>query len=368
MNLIIHCKHLRKTFFPMCKHMGTYLQHVERNAENKPFLDAFPEMIQTIKTCSHYYNIPYIVNRYEELIEYTVLKENRFRPAVLLEAYKALESPDKFSEEKWRQMMMLAWCIELIHSAMITQDDLWDNTPMRGKDISWHRKPNVGLQAINDGTLLFEGAITLIKKYFSSSNKYMPLMELIHDMNLLTSVGQSMDLNYKRDGKPLYETFNMDTYRKIAHHKAGVPLIAAPFTVSLIMTDNLSYLEGINDLLVEFGVSFQVDNDVLEIYDKKGNLKERVGNDIYEGKRTWIAVKILESGNEKLIEAFKRNYGLPERKCMEEVIKIIEEFDIYRKYIDFRTNTRTIVEERADRMVPSLRKAILSTMENMLPK
>ncbi|XP_031347298.1 farnesyl pyrophosphate synthase 2-like [Photinus pyralis] len=357
-------------FLP-CKRLNSkcssYLKHVKRDEKNRQFVEAFPEVINTLSEYCASQNLPHLAPHLEEMVEFTVLKLKRFRHTVVLEAYKALETPEGFSEDKYRLVIMLAWCFELTLAAMVVQDDLWDQTEIRANDISWYKKPNVGHNAITDGKLLYEGALVLLRKYFASLKQYGELKELFNEMKIALAKGQVMDWSYKRNGKLAYETFNMDTYRVTARYKAGMPIFAFPFAGALSMTGNMSLWYGTKDVIADLGLHFQVDNDILDIYDKHGRLRPCVGSDIREGKRTWVAVKILESNSEGKIESFKANYGRAGRDCEEQVVRIANELNIYEKYLDHHSKSKKMMEKRTINMMPSLRKAVLSTVENVLP-
>uniref|UniRef100_A0A1Y1JRY3 Uncharacterized protein n=1 Tax=Photinus pyralis TaxID=7054 RepID=A0A1Y1JRY3_PHOPY len=336
-------------------------------SDERAFMETFPEVIQVLMNSPWCLQVPSFADHYKELIKYTVLKERRFRPSIVMEAYRAMESPENFSKEKLHLVTIFAWSIELMQSALITLDDIWDQSPMRGNDIPWYKKPNIGLTGINDGVILYESAFSLIKTYFSSQNVYTALMETLHQLSVGTAIGQYLDWKCKRDSKPTFENFNMQTYRGIARFKTASALVETPFKGIRILTNNLPIPNSSEDVFMELGVACQIDNDILDTYNEKGEVRHQVGSDIREGACTWPAIQVLESGNKEMIRKFKQNYGRPQLECENEIIKIFEEFRIFGKYRTYCQTTRGRLEKRAREMEPSLQRAILAATENVLP-
>ncbi|XP_031347302.1 farnesyl pyrophosphate synthase-like isoform X1 [Photinus pyralis] len=336
--------------------------------EVKTFLAALPKVVDALTTSASCYGSPQFTKRYKELIEFTVLKEHRFRPPILLDAYKALELPQNFSKEKWELVVMFAWSLELTQTAMVVQDDTWEQQESRWNEVCWHKMPNVGLIAINDSNLLYESAFAIVKKYFSGLPEYTSLVELLHYMNLVTSIGQSMDWECRQNGKPIYESFNMDLYREIARRKGGTAIVEGPFMGALALTYNLPLLEYVRDILSELGVAFQIDNDVVDLYDKNGKPKNPIGTDLCEGKPTWMAIKVIETADENMNKVFRENYGRPEPECAQTILKIYDDLKIFDRYLDYRVQTQKDIKKRVSRMPSGLGNAILSTANNVIPR
>lgn len=72
-------------------------------------------------------------------------------------------------------------------------DDITDESDIRDNKTCWYRREDIGLNAINDGTLLSSIPPILLKRHFSDHKYYHDLVELFNYVTLLTMFGQRLD-------------------------------------------------------------------------------------------------------------------------------------------------------------------------------
>ena len=75
-------------------------------------------------------------------------------------------------------------------------DDVLDNSENRRGKTCWYRMDDVGLRAINDGSLMRSCAYLLLKKYFKTQPYYSDLLDAFTDVEFKMAKGQCHDFYY----------------------------------------------------------------------------------------------------------------------------------------------------------------------------
>ncbi|KAF5278306.1 hypothetical protein FQR65_LT03575 [Abscondita terminalis] len=202
---------------------------------------------------------PQYQKHFTDAIEYSVMKEKRFRPPLFLESYKLLEKPENITEKSLHLANILAWCIDLIQGYMNMEDDTMDQSEFRCDDVCWHKKENIGVSSYKDSMFMYESAYVLLEKYFKDKSVYMPLINLFHEMNQRLTIGQSLDWHWRLDRKLDMSMFSRNLFTTIGRNKGGFIIVETAFRAASILSDNyLKFLE-IKDLIKEISYAFQVD-------------------------------------------------------------------------------------------------------------
>ncbi|KAB0795734.1 hypothetical protein PPYR_09795 [Photinus pyralis] len=362
------CLRNAKRRFALSKCFTTLQRRVNGDEKKDNFVSVFPEVLDILTNSSVYSNVPKFSNHFAEVMEFNVLKEKRFRPSIIMDTYTTLEASENLTEENLHLAKILAWCVELLHTSIIINDDLMDSSQTRANEITWYRKKGVGLNAVNDATLVLEGAFVLLKKYFSNCKAYLPLSDLFRYINMMAAVGQALDWKSNINGNAVFAPFTMDKYKTTIGYKGSIPFVEGPFRAALILSDNgsESTLREVRDVVMKLGEAFQIDNDVLDIFEN-GKVRKQIGNDISEGKCTWLAVQVLQNGNEEQRRIFKNNYGRIGDEFEEKIVAVYKEMNLFEKYLAYRDETLAYIHERTRKMTPSLRNASISLVENIFP-
>lgn len=75
----------------------------------------------------------------------------------------------------------------------VVVDDIIDKSEMRGDQPCWYRNEDVGVSAVNDSTMLENATYSILKKYFSNTPSYIPLLHLFHEVAMKSAMGKSLD-------------------------------------------------------------------------------------------------------------------------------------------------------------------------------
>lgn len=159
-------------------------------------------------------------------------KKNRGLVTVL--AYKTLVADaDDLSAKNLRRVRYLGWCVEMLQSMLLISDDVMDRSETRRGQPCWYRNEDVGLMAINDALMIENAIYFVLKKHFGKKDYYVELLELFHEAMMITTIGQSLDLQTAQ--KSPAAAFTMDRYKAIVHHKTAFYTFYLPVALAMHM-------------------------------------------------------------------------------------------------------------------------------------
>ncbi len=186
-----------------------------------------------------------------------------------------------------RPALPFAAAIELMHNFCLVHDDIEDGDEMRrGRPAVWKQ---YGLpHAINIGDYLFTKVFQalLLDSYSTPPDRLVRLFDLMRSTLDHTHRGQALDMN-AREGR-----ISVDDYMNLVTEKTG-HYLAAPMIAGAISAGadgEIPTALGTFGLMV--GPMFQIRDDVIDLTHGKG--RGTIGNDIREGKRSFLVAHALE--------------------------------------------------------------------------
>lgn len=228
--------------------------------------------------------------------------------------------------------MNSAIAIELFHNAFLIKDDIEDDSEYRRKEHTLKEKYGIPI-AINIGDALAVLAINLLLDNVDTIgvSKTLRIFEEIKNMAKFTVEGQAMELEWIR--KNQWSVDNYDYYsmckRKTAWYTAAIPcrvgIIAG--ARSFISYD---HLKSITKFGINLGLSFQIQDDILNLVANKEYGKE-INGDIWEGKRTLIIIKLFEYASnlekKKIISIHEKERTKKSTKDVKYIRNLIDKYD-----------------------------------------
>ena len=242
----------------------------------------------------------------------------RIRPYLVKEASKIV----KLNKNN---MMILASCIESIHSYSLIHDDLpsMDNDDYRRGKPSTHKKFNEAT-AILAGDALHDFAFELISGHLKNIDEKTNL-KIINFLSKSTghiglAGGQSLDLIYERKDVNINDILEMYKKKtgKLFEFSFSSPFILANETKQRI---NFSKEYGLL-----FGQIFQIIDDVLDQINSFERIGKTPGKDKKQGKSTLLNIigkeKIIDFCNNKINKFINKNKKeFSENKFLEDLLK-----------------------------------------------
>src|SRR5690606_14547938 len=186
-----------------------------------------------------------------------------------------------------RPGLPFAAAIELMHNFCLVHDDIEDGDEVRrGRPAVWKQ---FGLpHAINIGDYLFTKVFEalLLDSYSTPPERLVRLFELMRSTLDHTHRGQALDMN-AREGR-----IDVNHYMNLVTEKTG-HYLAAPLVAGAICSDaEADVIAALNTFGLMIGPMFQIRDDVIDLTHGKG--RNSIGNDIREGKRSFLVAHALE--------------------------------------------------------------------------
>lgn len=191
----------------------------------------------------------------------------------------------------------LATACELLHNASLVHDDVQDRDVVRrGRETVWSRfgEPI----AINLGDHLIASAFRVLAEVDAPAPHRADLLAMFARATSTLAAGQSAEILRRDDG-----TMDCATYETVAAAKTG-PLLALPIEGALLLAGStLAQREAARAGAADFGVAFQILDDVADLVGRKQRLER--GADLREGKLTWPMLIFLEDADAEIGDRFR---------------------------------------------------------------
>ncbi|KAF5641532.1 Farnesyl pyrophosphate synthase [Fusarium sp. NRRL 52700] len=231
-------------------------------------------------------------------------------------------------ENEYFEAATLGWIVELFQAFFLVADDIMDHSETRRGNPCWYLNEGVGMLAINYASMLETGMYTLLKKYFSSHQRYVDMFQLLQETTHQTELGQLCDL-IASEGQVDLEKFSMNNYRfivtyKTAYYSFYLPIALALYQLDIATPINLKQAE---DILIPLGEYFQIQDDYLDNY---GEPKQtgKIGTDIRDNKCSWLIIQALALATPEQRQDLEDNYGRKDKTAETTVKRIFDELHL----------------------------------------
>lgn len=319
------------------------------------FMTVWPDIVRDLSEYAKKHDIGDAASKwFARVLQYNVPKGKRNRGLATVIAYKMLSNDH--SEENVRLAQILGWCVEMIQSVFLITDDIMDNSPQRRGQPSWHTVDGVGLIAINDAIMVENGIFHILKKYFSDKEYYSKMLELIHDVIFITSVGQSLDI---QTSKMSVLDFTMDRYKAIVKAKTSYYSFYLPIAVAMQMTgwNDPEVFRQSRTILLEIGQFFQIQDDFLDVFGDP-TVTGKLGTDIQDNKCSWLAVVCNQRASKQQKEILKECYGSSDPEKVQRVKQLYEELGLPTVYTIYEEDSYQIISTHIQQTSRGLPHAI----------
>jgi len=259
-------------------------------------------------------------NLYEPYDYIMHLGGKRMRPILCLMGYEL------FSDESVKESTLpynLAMAVEVFHNFSLVHDDVMDEAPLRRGKETVHQKYNIN-------TAILSGDLMLVKAYdylAQTSDKYLPkALRVFNKTAAEVCDGQQYDMDFEeRSDVSIAEYLTMIELKTSVLVGASLQLGAIAAGASEIDAQNL-YDFGKN-----IGISFQLQDDVLDTFGNAEKFGKKVGGDIIQNKKTFLILKAYENGNPDQVAALSElmsSKPSDEGQKIEAVKSLLEQLNI----------------------------------------
>lgn len=242
----------------------------------------------------------------------------RLRPVMTLLSCEAVGG-------KTEDAVYPAVAISLFHNFTLIHDDIEDDSTTRRGAPCLHIRYGIPL-AINAGDGLYNFVWKALLESPLSDEKKVKVGRMLNDAFLEVVKGQAMEIGWHRNKE---WNITEDDYFRMVGGKTGA-LMGASCGVG-------AYVGGADDetvkLFYEFGkaigLSFQIQDDILNIVGSFEKYKKDIWGDLTEGKRTLMIIKTLEQANEEerkiITETLDAHTN--DKEKLKRVVDLMEKYD-----------------------------------------
>ncbi|MBE7706048.1 MAG: hypothetical protein E7Z91_02230 [Cyanobacteria bacterium SIG30] len=253
------------------------------------------------------YNLKNIIKDYDALglADFLCLPSKRLRPLII---FLVLRMLDLQITEKHKK---LALAVELLHSATLIHDDILDDAILRRGQKTLNKKFNSKL-AVLGGDYLLSLALNEIAQIENPK-----VLEIFSD-NIKAMVSSEIDQYFARG-----ELINLEEYLKKNINKTAL-LFLSGVKSALVISNYDNHLTEIENFVLNFGLAFQIINDLNSIEDDKNEIYTICN--ILGGTKNKPDCDIIKMANEFVLEIIKKansNLNFVDNKYKKELCEIL---------------------------------------------
>ena len=246
-------------------------------------------------------------------------KGKKIRPLLTLLVSKMLNY-------KGNADVTLAVCIEFIHNATLLHDDVIDTGKIRRGKLSanqiWGNKVSVLV-----GDYLLSRAFKLMVK-----NKSLKLLEILSQTSLILARGQIQDVGNNQN-----VNLTEKKYLSIIDAKTAELFRISCFLPTIITDQNKKTQKIFNDFGFNFGMAFQLSDDVLDYFGDSSKMGKSVGKDFFEGKVTYPVIHCFKKSDKKSKKIIAKLFFKRKRskKDLAVILNLMKKTNTYKSSIEF---------------------------------
>lgn len=220
-------------------------------------------------------------------MEYSLMAGGkRLRPILLIAAADSVNNSGE-------NFLAAATAIEMIHTYSLIHDDLpaMDNDDYRRGKLTNHK-------VFGDATAILAGdaLLTLAFEVITRQQNTTPevLLKVIAEISTAAGAngmvgGQSIDLESEN------KLIDMPTLQKMHLAKTGALFKAAIRSGAILAGANLQQLDALTTYAQNFGLAFQITDDILDVIGDAKNLGKPTGSDAKNHKSTYVTLTSLDA-------------------------------------------------------------------------
>ena len=219
---------------------------------------------------------------YEPIASTILQSGKRLRPMLCLLANEMFDGDE--NEALWP-----ALTLETFHNFTLIHDDIMDKAPLRRGKETVYQKWNADIAILSGDAMLAKAF-----QYALQPKKGAELAKQLGKVAIEICEGQQMDLNFETLGN-----VTIPEYLEMIRLKTAVLLATALQMGATVAGATDADIQHLYDFGINMGMSFQLQDDILDLYSDVEVFGKRHGGDIADNKKTYLYLKALELANEK---------------------------------------------------------------------
>ena len=221
-----------------------------------------------------------------------------------------------------QQALWPALALETFHNFTLIHDDIMDKAPLRRGKETVYQKWNSDIAILSGDAML-----AMAFQYALKPQKGAELAKQLGKVAIEICEGQQMDLNFETLGN-----VTIEEYLEMIRLKTAVLLATALQMGATVAGAKEADIQHLYDFGINMGMSFQLQDDILDLYSDVAVFGKRHGGDIADNKKTYLYLKALELASEKdrkrLEHLFTLRMDHDEEEKIEEVQAIYDSLHV----------------------------------------
>ena len=231
----------------------------------------------------------------------------RLRPAMLL------LSADAVNKGRSDDLINAALALELIHTFTLIHDDIMDGDEARRGVPTVHTvwdEPT----AILAGDVLYAHAFEFLCRALSDDRSRVRAIAMLARTSAQICEGQHLDMSFEKQND-----LTTADYIEMVQKKTGALYAASAAIGGMLAGGTPTQVDALYSYGLAAGVAFQIQDDLLDIAERKSKIGKDRGSDLREGKQTLIAMIARDHGFD--LSSYRRTLSNAE---MDELIAKLE--------------------------------------------
>lgn len=222
--------------------------------------------------------------------------------------------------------MNAAMAVEVFHNFTLLHDDIMDKAEVRRGSPTVHIK-------YNTNTAILTGDVMMIQAYQYLLNYQNPilvkeLLDVFNKMAFEVCEGQQMDMDFE-----IREDVTINEYLEMITLKTSVLMAASVQMGAILGGANIENQKHIYEFAKNFGIAFQLQDDILDTFGESAKVGKRIGGDILQNKKTYLYLKTVELADQNqqntLYKYFhNRDLVVDEQKKIDDVSQIYKDVNV----------------------------------------
>lgn len=191
-----------------------------------------------------------------------------------------------------------AIAIELFHNFTLMHDDIMDHSDLRRNKPTVHKKWNENIGILSGDAMMIKAYEFLTQ---CPAKRVSDMVRVFNTTALEVCEGQQYDMDF--ESVPAIE---IRDYLRMIELKTAV-LLAASLKIGALIAD--SPVEDADRLYAfgrNFGIAFQLQDDLLDVYGTPEQFGKQPGNDIVANKKTFLLLTALNLARGKTFQGLKQ--------------------------------------------------------------
>lgn len=238
----------------------------------------------------------------------------------------------------------VALAMEVFHNFTLVHDDIMDNAPVRRGRPTVHVQWDTTTGILSGDVMLIQAYILLAK---ASESVLSDLLHMFNTTARQVCEGQQDDMDFEKR-----QDVTLDEYLHMIAYKTSVLLGCCLYCGARSAGARKEDAQLLYEAGLKLGISFQIQDDILDAYADAASFGKKPGGDIIQNKKTFLTLVAIQLADDRDAEQLHRLFSSPTVDEQEKINSVIAIYD--------RCGVRHYAEEVMARYYEEARLALQS--------